>query len=67
MAQPVIVTRRHCYPDMQVLEDVVEITTARPVFEVLLHDATLTDMNMQASYPECEGANLYTILDSTIS
>jgi hypothetical protein len=31
---------------MQVLEDVPEITTAATRFEVLIHDATLTEMNM---------------------
>jgi hypothetical protein len=37
----VIVTRCHCYPDMQILEDVLEITTATTTFEVLTHDAAL--------------------------
>jgi hypothetical protein len=36
----------HQFLDMQVLEDVTIITTARPAFEVLIYDATLTEMIM---------------------
>ena len=42
----VIVTRCHCYPDMQFLEDVPEITTAAITFGGLTHDAVLPEMNM---------------------
>ena len=43
LAQPVIVPRYHCSPDMQVLEDVPEIITATNTFEVLTHDTAQTD------------------------
>jgi hypothetical protein len=36
----------HRYLDMQVLEDVLEITTATTTLKVLIHDAALPEMNM---------------------
>jgi hypothetical protein len=36
----------HRYLDMQILEDVPEITTATTTFEVLTHYAALHEMNM---------------------
>ena len=52
---------------MQVLEDVPEITTARPAFEILTYDTRLIEINMKASYPEYEGIKFHTILDTTVS
>ena len=39
--------------------------TASSSIDVRVHDAALTEMNMLGSYPECEGANLHTMLDTT--
>ena len=44
LAQPIIFTWCHCYPDMQILEDVPEIIPATTTFEFLKPDATLPEM-----------------------
>jgi len=50
---------------MQGHEDALEYITAASSIDVRVHDAALPEMNMSGSYPDCEGANLHTILDTT--
>ena len=52
---------------MQDLEDALEYITAALPIDVQVHDVVLPEMNPEGSYPECEGANLDTILDTNVT
>ena len=47
---------------MQDLEYALEYIAAASSIDVRVHDAALPEMYLLGSYPECEGANLHTIM-----
>ena len=55
----------HRYLDTQCLYDALEYITVASSINDRFHDAALPEMNMQGSYPECDAAKLYTLLDTT--